>query len=140
MLTAATDPHALRVLSAARIMDYIEQGKLSVAGVKFFVLDEADRLLDTGNQVRGFVISCLTYGDVALQCCKARSEASAEPKDSVTRLDDWGIMYPMWWQYHGCKCDPELDAMFMGAPRQPCMPKWRGTRGCSAHDQTRHCQ
>lgn len=32
-------------------MDYIEQGKLSVAGVKFFVLDEADRLLDTGNQV-----------------------------------------------------------------------------------------
>jgi superfamily II DNA/RNA helicase len=33
-------------------MDYIEQGKLSVAGVKFFVLDEADRLLDTGSQVR----------------------------------------------------------------------------------------
>jgi superfamily II DNA/RNA helicase len=32
-------------------MDYIEQGKLSVAGVRFFVLDEADRLLDTGNQV-----------------------------------------------------------------------------------------
>jgi ATP-dependent RNA helicase DDX1 len=32
-------------------MDYIEQGKLSVAGVKFFVLDEADRLLDTGSQV-----------------------------------------------------------------------------------------
>lgn len=33
-------------------MDYIEQGKLSVAGVKFFVLDEADRLLDTGNQAK----------------------------------------------------------------------------------------
>jgi DEAD/DEAH box helicase len=39
------------VPSAARVMDYIEQGKLSVAGVKFFVLDEADRLLDTGSQV-----------------------------------------------------------------------------------------
>ncbi len=32
-------------------MDYIESGKLSVTGIKFFVLDEADRLLDTGNRV-----------------------------------------------------------------------------------------
>jgi superfamily II DNA/RNA helicase len=29
---------------------YIESGKLDVSGVRFFVLDEADRLLDTGNQ------------------------------------------------------------------------------------------
>lgn len=35
-------------------MDYIESGKLSVANIKFFVLDEADRLLDTGNQVLVF--------------------------------------------------------------------------------------
>ena len=43
--------HRLLFTPAARVMDYIEQGKLSVAGVKFFVLDEADRLLDTGSQV-----------------------------------------------------------------------------------------
>ncbi len=40
--------------AAARVMDYIESGKLSVANIKFFVLDEADRLLDTGNQVLVF--------------------------------------------------------------------------------------
>ncbi|BDA42848.1 ATP-dependent RNA helicase DDX1 [Coccomyxa sp. Obi] len=33
-----------------RIMDFVESGKLVLTGVKFFVLDEADRLLDTGNQ------------------------------------------------------------------------------------------
>ncbi|EFN59708.1 hypothetical protein CHLNCDRAFT_33556 [Chlorella variabilis] len=33
-----------------RVMDFIESGKLSVDQVKLFVLDEADRLLDTGNQ------------------------------------------------------------------------------------------
>ena len=32
-----------------RIMDLVEGGKLSLASVRFFVLDEADRLLDTGN-------------------------------------------------------------------------------------------
>ncbi len=31
-------------------MDFVESGKLVLTGVKFFVLDEADRLLDTGNQ------------------------------------------------------------------------------------------
>lgn len=35
---------------AGRIMDFVESGKLVLSGVKFFVLDEADRLLDTGNQ------------------------------------------------------------------------------------------
>lgn len=35
---------------AGRIMDFVESGKLVLTGVKFFVLDEADRLLDTGNQ------------------------------------------------------------------------------------------
>ena len=37
---------------AARVWDFIEKGLLPVAQVKFFVLDEADRLLDTGNQAR----------------------------------------------------------------------------------------
>lgn len=31
-------------------MDFIESGKLSTDSVKFFVLDEADRLLDSGSQ------------------------------------------------------------------------------------------
>ena len=31
-------------------MDFVESGKLVLGSVKFFVLDEADRLLDTGNQ------------------------------------------------------------------------------------------
>lgn len=30
-------------------MDLIESGKLATDAVRFFVLDEADRLLDTGN-------------------------------------------------------------------------------------------
>lgn len=44
--------HARQVsqLSAGRIKDLVESGKLSLAAVKHFVLDEADRLLDTGNQ------------------------------------------------------------------------------------------
>jgi superfamily II DNA/RNA helicase len=29
---------------AGRIMDFVESGKLALGGVKFFVLDEADRL------------------------------------------------------------------------------------------------
>ena len=33
----------------SRVSDYIRQGKLDVSAVRFFVLDEADRLLDTGN-------------------------------------------------------------------------------------------
>jgi ATP-dependent RNA helicase DDX1 len=32
-----------------RVIDMLESGKLDVSGVQFFVLDEADRLLDTGN-------------------------------------------------------------------------------------------
>ena len=35
-----------------RIIDFVESGKLDVSGVRFFVLDEADRLLDTGEDVR----------------------------------------------------------------------------------------
>ena len=31
-------------------MDLMKSGKLATDAVKFFVLDEADRLLDTGNQ------------------------------------------------------------------------------------------
>ena len=33
-----------------RIVDMVESGKLDVSGVRFFVLDEADRLLDSGNR------------------------------------------------------------------------------------------
>ena len=35
---------------AGRIKDLVESGKLSLSSMKFFILDEADRLLDTGNQ------------------------------------------------------------------------------------------
>ena len=31
------------------MMDLVESGKLQLSNVRFFVLDEADRLLDTGN-------------------------------------------------------------------------------------------
>ena len=31
-------------------MDFIESGKLATSAVKFFVLDEADRLLDSNSQ------------------------------------------------------------------------------------------
>lgn len=34
---------------AGRLLDLLETGKLVLDSVKFFVLDEADRLLDTGN-------------------------------------------------------------------------------------------
>ena len=37
-------------MHAGRIWDMVESGKLSLSAVKYFVLDEADRLLDTGNQ------------------------------------------------------------------------------------------
>jgi len=33
-----------------RVIDFVESGKLDLSEVRFFVLDEADRLLDTGNQ------------------------------------------------------------------------------------------
>ena len=35
---------------AGRVKDLVESGKLSLSSVKYFILDEADRLLDTGNQ------------------------------------------------------------------------------------------
>jgi superfamily II DNA/RNA helicase len=35
---------------AGRIKDLVESGKLRLSAVKYFILDEADRLLDTGNQ------------------------------------------------------------------------------------------
>ena len=35
--------------NTGRLLDLMETGKLDVDAVKFFVLDEADRLLDTGN-------------------------------------------------------------------------------------------
>lgn len=34
---------------AVRILDFVKSGKLSLAAIKFFVLDEADRLLDSGD-------------------------------------------------------------------------------------------
>jgi len=33
----------------ARVIDFVESGKLDLSAVRFFVLDEADRLLDTGS-------------------------------------------------------------------------------------------
>jgi ATP-dependent RNA helicase DDX1 len=33
----------------ARIIDFVQSGKLDLSAVRFFVLDEADRLLDTGS-------------------------------------------------------------------------------------------
>lgn len=36
-------------LPTGRILDLIESGKLPTDAIRFFVLDEADRLLDTGN-------------------------------------------------------------------------------------------
>jgi len=34
----------------ARVMDFVERGLLSLANMRFYVLDEADHLLDTGNR------------------------------------------------------------------------------------------
>lgn len=42
--------HQGECVCAGRIMDFIESGKLPTDAVKFFVLDEADRLLDSGSQ------------------------------------------------------------------------------------------
>ena len=33
-----------------RVLDMVESGALELSGVRFFVLDEADRLLDSGNR------------------------------------------------------------------------------------------
>lgn len=33
-------------------MDFVGRGLLSLANMRFYVLDEADHLLDTGNRVR----------------------------------------------------------------------------------------
>ena len=38
------------VVCTGRVMDFIESGKLATDAVKFLVLDEADRLLDSGSQ------------------------------------------------------------------------------------------
>ena len=47
-LTLTLNPQ--ETVNAGRIMDLVESGHLALAGVKFFVLDEADRLLDTEGQ------------------------------------------------------------------------------------------
>lgn len=49
-LKALSEGVDIVVGTPGRIIDFIEQGKLPVNAVRFFVLDEADRLLDTGNQ------------------------------------------------------------------------------------------
>ena len=100
---------------AARVMDYIEQGKLSVAGVKFFVLDEADRLLDTGSQVlldtlHLHTLSCM-FGSVSAvdclmsaidcigcQCCQlmpARALQLEPQKRSSIFLITWWATLPV---------------------------------------------
>ena len=35
-----------------RLLDFVEKGKVSFGQCKYFVLDEADRMLDMGFQVR----------------------------------------------------------------------------------------
>ena len=47
---ALKDGVDLVVGTPGRVIDLMERGELSVDQVKFFVLDEADRLLDTGNR------------------------------------------------------------------------------------------
>lgn len=43
-------PRCCLLMPVGRIIDFVETGKLVLGAVKYFVLDEADRLLDTGNQ------------------------------------------------------------------------------------------
>lgn len=40
----------LQIGTPGRVLDLVESGKMKLQDVQFFVLDEADRLLDTGNQ------------------------------------------------------------------------------------------
>ena len=42
--------HSSQVGTPGRVLDLVESGKMKLQDVQFFVLDEADRLLDTGNQ------------------------------------------------------------------------------------------
>lgn len=44
-----------------RIMDFVDSGTLPLDSVRFFVLDEADRLLDDGGAVGWFLFSFFSY-------------------------------------------------------------------------------
>lgn len=54
--SAAQQAHALRqdcdvvTGTPARVLDFVETGRLDISRVRFFVLDEADRLLDSGSK------------------------------------------------------------------------------------------
>lgn len=54
-------------------MDFVERGLLSLANMRFYVLDEADRLLDTGNRVRlpdrSISVCSIPSDSITIQVC-----------------------------------------------------------------------